>query len=115
MYNYFVKVSGSAGHQGINVSRMATDAAVDMKDNTVSCVDGGIHVTTWLAGGETAPDTAEYKGTVSIVANELSCINSANMVSIFVGYDLAAADAEQAHGVFSGELTSGSNANNVRW
>ena len=92
-------------HQAINISKLAADAEVIVKDNVISVAAGGIYVTTWACGGDTTGGT-DFEGKIEIVNNYLTGAGTGNFEPIFVGYEA------EGHGAFNGTLIDDNNTNN---
>ena len=92
-------------HQAINISKLAADAEVIVKDNVISGAAGGIYVTTWACGGDTTGGT-DFEGKIEIVNNYLTGAGTGNFEPIFVGYEA------EGHGAFNGTLIDDNNTNN---
>ena len=92
-------------HQAINISKLAADAEVIVKDNVISGAAGGIYVTTWTCGGDTTGKT-DFEGTIDIINNTLTGAGTGNFEPIFVGYEA------EGHGAFNGTLNEDNNTNN---
>ena len=92
-------------HQAINISKLAADAEVIVKDNVISGAAGGIYVTTWACGGDTTGET-DFEGTIEIINNTLTGAGTGNFEPIFVGYEA------EGHGAFNGTLNEDNNTNN---
>ena len=78
--NLIYLTDAPAGHQAINISKMAENATVIVEDNVIVNATGGIYVTTWLLGG--TGDCA-FTGDIDIVNNVMDVTGT----PIYIGWE----------------------------
>ena len=82
--NLIYLTNAPAGHQAINISKMAENATVIVEDNVIVNATGGIYVTTWLLGG--TGDCA-FTGDIDVVGNVMDVTGT----PIYIGWEESAA------------------------
>ena len=82
--NLIYLTDAPAGHQAINISKMAENATVIVEDNVIVNATGGIYVTTWLLGG--TGDCA-FTGDIDVVGNVMDVTGT----PIYIGWEESAA------------------------
>ena len=82
--NLIYLTDAPAGHQAINISKMAENATVIVEDNVIVNATGGIYVTTWLLGG--TGDCA-FTGDIDVVGNVMNVTGT----PIYIGWEESAA------------------------
>ena len=78
--NLIYLTDAPAGHQAINISKMAENATVIVKDNVIDNATGGIYVTTWLLGGT---GNCAFTGDIDIVNNVMDVTGT----PIYIGWE----------------------------
>ena len=75
-----IVLNDAEGHQAINISKMAENATVIVKDNVIANATGGIYVTTWLLGGT---GECAFTGDIDVVDNDMFDVDT----PIYIGYE----------------------------
>ena len=78
--NLIYLTNAPAGHQAINISKMAENATVIVEDNVIVNATGGIYVTTWLLGGT---GNCAFTGDINIVNNVMDVTGT----PIYIGWE----------------------------
>ena len=78
--NLIYLTDAPAGHQAINISKMAENATVIVEDNVIVNATGGIYVTTWLLGGT---GNCAFTGDIDIVNNVMDVTGT----PIYIGWE----------------------------
>ncbi len=105
--NNKMDLSNAADHQAIGVSKMATDATVEISGNVISGAGGGIYVTTWLLGGNNADTKETFTGTITVQGNQLTCAESNTMFPVYIGYE----NSNAPYGLLGGVQMVSGNTN----
>lgn len=108
--NNVVDLDNAAGFDAVSISKLSEDATVDVSSNTISGAGTAASITTWYLGGNTTTDGAEqFKGTITVEDNELTCPEAKDKTPIFIGYIAAKG---QAYGLLGGTINTSNNTNN---
>ena len=101
--NNVINLSGDNGLEAISISVLSADANVNVENNNISNVNGGVYVTTWKCGDGTG--NTPFTGNVNVNDNTFTCGGT----PIFVGFPDGATDDYAA---FYGNLSYEDNTNN---
>ena len=105
--NNVIKLTSADNFEAVGISKMAENATVDVSGNTISGAGTAVSVTTWLLNGDTQDGNTNFKGTITVTDNMLSCPEAANQTPIFIGYKNTG-----EYGLLGGTINTSNNTNN---
>ncbi len=102
--NNMIILNDAATFEAIGISKLASDAKINVYGNTIFGAGTGVSITTWLCNNDSTGETA-FKGDVSIENNTFTNVNK----PIFVGYEKV---DNVPYAAFEGTLNYDGNTNN---
>ena len=102
--NNMIILENAATFEAISISKLASNAKINVYGNTIIGAGSGVSITTWLCNNDSTGGTA-FEGDVSIENNTFTNVNK----PIFVGYQKV---ENVPYAAFEGTLNYDGNTNN---